>query len=502
MLMKLGWDFLNDQDPWAIFLREKFQNNEGLLTQYYKNSSIWIGLKEAIFSVKANSKWIIGSGKDINFWRDCWGSDIAIIDLLDIQADIWKHCTAKLSQIIHQNFWSAPSKVVDLLAFLGIDLNNIILNNSDMDIRVWKHSPHDLFSVQSSFHYSSSHSPKFWWYHFTNSKVILPRIASFTWKVCHNALATEDLLIQRGLNLVSRCPFCGCNLETMKHLLCTCPMSSTIRDWIASLFHIRAGFIMLQATSESCKHLSSYVYDIWKATVLNIIYHLPCARNDAIFEGKLLSTNDLKHRILVAIKDPAALSCNSMANTCFELSIVTALGVPTRARPLPRIQGSTWALSWFQEVKLNCGAAAIGSPGKGGIGAVARNHLGDVLGVLTQGIGNKTLFFSECETIIGALFWAAQNNWKTIWIESDSQSAITDFIKNQVPWPQRARLNRMKTTFEKIHFSHCWKVANFSASQASKRGLSLMDGNMESFKGRPQFLTKIEEPNVCYFRFA
>ncbi|KAF6166471.1 hypothetical protein GIB67_038208 [Kingdonia uniflora] len=160
MLMKLGWAFLNDQDPWAIFLRAKFQNKEGLLTQYYKNSSIWIGLKEALVSVKANSKWIIGSGKDIDFWRGCWGSDIAIIDLLGILADIWKHCTTKFCQIIHQNSWSTPSEVVDLLASLGIDLNSIILNNSDIDIRVWKHSPHGLFLVQSVFHYSSSHNPK------------------------------------------------------------------------------------------------------------------------------------------------------------------------------------------------------------------------------------------------------------------------------------------------------------------------------------------------------
>ncbi|KAF6156182.1 hypothetical protein GIB67_007999 [Kingdonia uniflora] len=218
MLMKLGWAFLNDQDPWAIFLRAKFQNKEGLLTQYYKFFSIWTGLMEALVSVKENFKWIIGSGKDINLWRDCWGSDIAINDLLDIPADIWKHCTTKLSEIIHQNSWSARSEVADLLASLGIDLHNIILNNLDMDIRVWKHSTHGLFSVQSAFHHSSSHNPKVWWHHFTNSKVILPKIASFTWKVCHNALAIEDLLIQWGLNLVSRCSFCRCNLEIMKHL--------------------------------------------------------------------------------------------------------------------------------------------------------------------------------------------------------------------------------------------------------------------------------------------
>ncbi|KAF6168077.1 hypothetical protein GIB67_011462 [Kingdonia uniflora] len=78
--MKLGWGFLNAQDPWEIFLRAKFITREGLLINYNKYSSIWTGLKDAIATVKANSKWIIGSGKDINFWRDCWGSEVALLE--------------------------------------------------------------------------------------------------------------------------------------------------------------------------------------------------------------------------------------------------------------------------------------------------------------------------------------------------------------------------------------------------------------------------------------
>ncbi|KAF6147305.1 hypothetical protein GIB67_009788 [Kingdonia uniflora] len=105
MLMKLGWAFLTDQDPWANFLRAKFLRKEGAPIQYTKKSSIWTGLKEAIVPVKDNSKWIIGSGKDIDFWRDCWGSDVAITEILNINPNIWKHYNAKLSQIIYQNTW-------------------------------------------------------------------------------------------------------------------------------------------------------------------------------------------------------------------------------------------------------------------------------------------------------------------------------------------------------------------------------------------------------------
>ncbi|KAF6168855.1 hypothetical protein GIB67_041739 [Kingdonia uniflora] len=100
MLMKLGWGFLNVQDPWATFHRAKIFTRGGLLINYNQHSSIWNGLKEVITAVQANSKWIIGSGRDINFWRDCWGSEVALINLLNIQPEIWKHCTSKLSQII------------------------------------------------------------------------------------------------------------------------------------------------------------------------------------------------------------------------------------------------------------------------------------------------------------------------------------------------------------------------------------------------------------------
>ncbi|KAF6134912.1 hypothetical protein GIB67_002313 [Kingdonia uniflora] len=112
MLMKLGWGFLNDHDPWAVFLRAIFFYQKWSYFKLQKNSSIWTGLKEAIATVNTHFTWIIGSAKEIDFWRDCWGSDIALIDLLYISPAIWNLCKARLCQIISQHAWSAPSEVV------------------------------------------------------------------------------------------------------------------------------------------------------------------------------------------------------------------------------------------------------------------------------------------------------------------------------------------------------------------------------------------------------
>ncbi|KAF6134911.1 hypothetical protein GIB67_002312 [Kingdonia uniflora] len=269
--------------------------------------------------------------------------------------------------------------------------------------------------------------------------------------------------------LTSRCSLCLCNFETLDHLLWQCPLSKQIWNWLGSLFQIPTGFSMLKHTLDWCSHLSAYLSDLWKVAALNFIYFLWRARNASVFEGIPVRTNDLKVQISSAVKDAAGLSVNCMSNNCLELEIVADLGVPAKARPLPRVRSCTWALPWFQEVKINVGAVAIGSPGSAGIGAVARNNREDVIGVLSIGLGITTRLFSECEAVIGALYWAAQQNWNKIWIEADFQT-ITDFGKNHVPWTHRARWNKIKFSLEGLRFTHCLKEANFSASQAAKRG--------------------------------
>ncbi|KAF6152494.1 hypothetical protein GIB67_023188, partial [Kingdonia uniflora] len=280
-----------DLNPWETFLRAKFFTRGGLLINYNKHSSIWNGLKEAIAVVQANSKWIIGLGRDINFWRDCWGSEVALIDLLNIQPKIWKHCTSKL-------------------ILTGLKSGGTVAQKA------------------SSF--------------------------------------SQELLPSSGKSATTRCQP---RITSLKG----------IWDWLASLFHIQAAFTNLKKTLDACSQKSAYILDLWKAVVLNFIYFLWRARNDIVFEGTPFCSIKLKCKILAAVKEVADLSANSMSNNYFDLVIVVALGVSIKARPLPRVQSCTWALPWFQEVKINVGEVAMGSPRTAGTRAVARNHCGEVI---------------------------------------------------------------------------------------------------------------------------
>ncbi|KAF6148954.1 hypothetical protein GIB67_026699, partial [Kingdonia uniflora] len=66
----------------------KFTKKNKKTIDYYKVSTIWPGLKGVIPFVKDNSRWIIGNGSTIDFWRDCWGSNNSLKNLVEVDQEI------------------------------------------------------------------------------------------------------------------------------------------------------------------------------------------------------------------------------------------------------------------------------------------------------------------------------------------------------------------------------------------------------------------------------
>ena len=66
------------------------------------------------------------------------------------------------------------------------------------------------------------------WTAFTWNKSILPRYAFYLWRALLNCVPTHDLLRWRGFVLVSRCALCKEEVETIDHLLWSCPFSQQL----------------------------------------------------------------------------------------------------------------------------------------------------------------------------------------------------------------------------------------------------------------------------------
>ena len=55
-------------------------------------------------------------------------------------------------------------------------------------------------------------------YNWTWKLDIMTKLKIFIWQLCHASLPTRGILVQRGTNIDSRCPFCQSETKDTDHL--------------------------------------------------------------------------------------------------------------------------------------------------------------------------------------------------------------------------------------------------------------------------------------------
>ncbi|KAF6146239.1 hypothetical protein GIB67_011711 [Kingdonia uniflora] len=352
--------------------RAKFIKKNGECINYFKPSSIWPGLKGVMNYVKNNSRWQIGNGYTIDFWRDCWGADLPLMEEVSVESEIWGICSAKLNSIIDQTGWNAPPLVAEFLTDHGFDLRNLDVDCNLNDKRVWRYHPQGAFIVQSVYEAIRSKNPKVWWRKYLHGKPLHQKVKYFLWRACQNVLATEDNVRRRGISIPSRCPLCQQQSESIQHLFWDCDAVAPLWQWLLDLFQISSFPHNMKEMLGLGDKMSMYIKDLWRAAVMNLIQLIRLSQNSVIIKEEL--------------------------------------GDQVRARPLPRIASCRWT--------FNCNNSILGNPGKAGLGLIARNHSGDVLGVRTKGLGVLSRPDAKCYAMLEAMSWATEMGWQKIWIEA------------------------------------------------------------------------------------
>jgi hypothetical protein len=107
--LHLCWKLFNSQSSWAILLRDRVVRGSTTI-QHHIFSSIWCSVKEEVYVLKDNCTWLLGDGKDINFWNDrrC-GPPLS--DQLSIPAHICQSLKASVSDFIVEGNWVIPSQL-------------------------------------------------------------------------------------------------------------------------------------------------------------------------------------------------------------------------------------------------------------------------------------------------------------------------------------------------------------------------------------------------------
>ncbi|XP_026398925.1 uncharacterized protein LOC113294763 [Papaver somniferum] len=146
-----------------------------------------------------------------------------------------------------------------------------------------------------------------------------------------------------------------------------------------------------------------------------------------------------------------------------------------------------------------CDGASVGNPGCAGFGVVIRDHLCQVLGVITGGNGIATNYIAEVYVVICVVEMAVTWGLQKILLCYDSKTVITEFENNKMPWFVRMRWYKARKQIQEICFLHNYRETKFAADTAAKKGAEMHAEQRQVYTGRPSFFTRVEYPNVDYY---
>ena len=113
-----------------------------------------------------------------------------------------------------------------------------------------------------------------------------------------------------------------------------------------------------------------------------------------------------------------------MRNNMDELLVIRHFGLwgrPPRASVIKSVVWSPPSPGW---VKVNTDGVALGSPSVGGCGGVFRNCRSFVKGCFAAPLGSVFTFEAELLAVSMAINYAWINDWRHIWLESDSSYVV------------------------------------------------------------------------------
>ncbi|KAF9626497.1 hypothetical protein IFM89_034431 [Coptis chinensis] len=134
MLMKLVWRFLEGKDDFAIFMQNKYLTRDDDVIGYYRPTSIWQCIKEAMREVRPRTQWAIGSGNLVDIWKDNWLGSAPLRDALNLTSHELKDCNSKVSTLIVNGYVQIPSNFQALITTAGLTTDGILKwNDGDRD---------------------------------------------------------------------------------------------------------------------------------------------------------------------------------------------------------------------------------------------------------------------------------------------------------------------------------------------------------------------------------
>ena len=130
------------------------------------------------------------------------------------------------------------------------------------------------------------------------------KIAFFAWEATWGKVLTLDMLQRRGWHLPNRCFLCGCEEETINHILIHCTVAKGLWNIILALCGVQWVFpnsVKEVLSSWKGSFVGRKRKEVWKSIPLFIFWTIWKERNRLAFKGGVLAYQKLKTSLVYSI---------------------------------------------------------------------------------------------------------------------------------------------------------------------------------------------------------
>jgi len=122
---------LHSNEDWASILRSRIIRRRTPIN-YHIFSSLWNGIKSELSVITENSTWLIGNGKNVNFWYDLWCGDTLqnILNLSDTEANNYPQFVCDFISNFH---WNIPHDITNRFPALNLLVRKVTLPLEDKE---------------------------------------------------------------------------------------------------------------------------------------------------------------------------------------------------------------------------------------------------------------------------------------------------------------------------------------------------------------------------------
>jgi hypothetical protein len=252
--LKLCWALFHSRSSWAKLLYARAIRGKKVI-HHHIYSSLWSSIKEEISTMFDNSFWLLGNGKDINFWNDKWCGP-SLSEVFNIPTHISKNLVSSISDFILNGQWHIPPQLSQRFNNLSLLVQQVTIPlEPTQDLLLWKHSDSGEFHLADAYKFISPQFQDLDWSKFLWSPDIPPSKSLLAWRLMHNKMPTAENLKLRGCAFPSMCSLCCSKEESSFHLFFECQFAVKIWSWFANWLDM-----VLQFYSKE---------DMWKICDLN-----------------------------------------------------------------------------------------------------------------------------------------------------------------------------------------------------------------------------------------